>query len=87
MRQFDAGGTLKFDGPGSYQIRIKGYLDPDRSDWIGGMQITTRNDPGQLAVTTLVGKVMDQAALSGILNTLYEMHLPLLSVEHLEDDG
>jgi hypothetical protein len=36
-------------------------------------------------VTILEGHLPDQAALSGILNTLYEMHLPLLSVENLDE--
>jgi len=34
-------------------------------------------------VTELVGKVPDQAALSGGLETLYETHFTLLSVEML----
>jgi hypothetical protein len=36
-------------------------------------------------VTTLVGEMEDQAALAGVLNTLYELHLPLLSVEFLKE--
>jgi hypothetical protein len=31
--------------------------------------------------TTLEGKINDQSALAGVLNTLYELHLPVLSVE------
>jgi hypothetical protein len=34
-------------------------------------------------VTVLEGWLPDQAALAGVLNTLYELHLPLLSVEIL----
>jgi hypothetical protein len=34
-------------------------------------------------VTELVGKVRDQAELAGLLNSLYELHLTLLSVEML----
>ena len=34
-------------------------------------------------VTTLEGEVTDQAALAGILNTLYELHLPILSLKWL----
>jgi hypothetical protein len=34
-------------------------------------------------VTTLLGPVRDQAALNGVLNTVYELHLPVLSVEKL----
>ena len=36
------------------------------------------------AQTVLVGRLRDQAALSGVLNILYELHLPVLSVECLE---
>jgi hypothetical protein len=31
-------------------------------------------------VTTLKGELGDQAALAGVLNTLYELHLTVLSV-------
>jgi len=37
-------------------------------------------------VTELVGQVRDQAALAGMLNSLYELHLTLLSVEYLNDE-
>jgi hypothetical protein len=32
---------------------------------------------------TLVGQLADQAALLGVLNTIYGLHLPLLSVEYV----
>jgi hypothetical protein len=50
------------------------------------MRITTRQRKDQTTVTTLIGRVRDQAELSGVLNTLYELHLPILSVENLERD-
>jgi hypothetical protein len=34
---------------------------------------------------TLVGRLADQAALFGVLNTLYGLHLPLLSVEYVDN--
>jgi hypothetical protein len=34
-------------------------------------------------VTTLEGTLLDQAALAGVLNTLYTLGLPMISVEHL----
>jgi len=37
--------------------------------------------------TILQGPVSDQSELSGILNTLYELHLPLISVQYLGDAG
>jgi len=36
-------------------------------------------------VTTLDGEVLDQAALAGVLSALYNLHLPLLSVEYIEN--
>jgi hypothetical protein len=47
------------------------------------MRITTRQRKDQTTVTTLSGRVRDQAELTGVLNTLYELHLPILSVEIL----
>ena len=37
-------------------------------------------------VTTLFGSLPDQAALLGVQTALYELHLPLLSVERVKDD-
>ena len=36
-------------------------------------------------MTILVGHLADQAALSGVLNSLYGLHLVLLSVENLDE--
>ncbi len=39
--------------------------------------------PDGVAETVLTGEFQDQAALTGVLNTLYDLGLPLLSVECL----
>jgi hypothetical protein len=49
------------------------------------MTITEGSPEVQPPVTTLMGELSDQAALAGVLNTLYELHLPLLSVECLSN--
>jgi hypothetical protein len=49
------------------------------------MRLSKNNRVGQVPVTTLVGQLRDQAALIGVLNSLYELHLPILSVVHLEE--
>ena len=77
---------LNLDKPARYRICVKGALDPSWSGRLGGMTITTRSQEDQGMVTTLVGRLRDQAELSGVLNTLYELHLPILSVEHIKDD-
>ena len=74
-------------GPAIYRIHVRGRLDAGWSDRIGGMQITeTRGTNGQ-AETILVVRLADQAALSGILNALYELHLPVLSAECIDSDN
>jgi hypothetical protein len=45
------------------------------------MVIKATEGPEGARKTTLVGWLADQAALSGVLNTLYDLHRPLLSVE------
>ena len=72
---------VKFDGPATYQVVVRGFLDEKLSDRLGGMRITSESGGGQKPVTTLVGRLLDQAQLSGVLIALYEMHLPILSVE------
>ena len=81
--------VLTIDGPAIYRIHIQGRLDARMSDRIGGMQITEVRVSGRGPETILVGRLVDQAALSGILNSLYELHLPVLSAECIdaEDDS
>jgi hypothetical protein len=78
--------SYAFDKPGNYRIRVQGTLDESWSDRLGGMCITTNRREDQKMVTTLVGRMQDQAELAGVLNTLYELHLPLLSVKYLDGD-
>ena len=76
-----------FDRPGNYRVRVLGYLDESWSERLGGLRITEsslKDDEGP--ITELVGKVRDQAELMGVFDTLYNLHLPILSVECLKDD-
>jgi hypothetical protein len=66
--------------PAAYRIAVEGALDEKWSGRLGGMQITTTPRGNQKPVTTLCGAVQDQAALMGVLNSLYELHLSILSV-------
>ena len=62
--------------PMVYQIRIKGHLGREWTDWFEGLTITLE-DNGE---TLLTGAVVDQAALYGLLRKARDVGLPLLSV-------
>lgn len=76
---------FKIETPATYRIRVQGRVEQSWSDQLNGMAITHAEPSDKLQVTILIGHLKDQAALSGVLNTLYEMHLPLLSVENLDE--
>jgi hypothetical protein len=73
---------LSLVAPGTYTIRAQGRLDSPWSDQLGGLRITVTGT-GRHAVTILIGRLADQAALLGVLNALYELGLPLLSVDYV----
>jgi hypothetical protein len=75
--------TMNLDTPARYRVCVRGYLERSWSRRLGGMEITTAGREDKEPVTTLDGWLVDQAALLGVLNALYGMHLPLLSVEFL----
>jgi hypothetical protein len=74
-------------GPAIYEIRVRGHLEEKWSDQLGGLQITATLGAGGQAETLVVGRLVDQAALTGVLNTLYELHLPVVSVECVDRNG
>ena len=72
---------LEFHTPATYRIRVKGHLEDSWSDRLGGMTIEVTEQAEGAWEITLVGRLADQAAVLGVLNTLYGLHLPLLLVE------
>ncbi len=86
MAQPKSRKSIPFDKPGKYHIRVQGFLDESWSERLGGLRITAGSLEDQGPITTLVGQVRDQAELAGVLNSLYELHLTLLSVEYLNGD-
>ena len=74
---------VKFEKPGEYRIDVGGRLGEHWSNRLGGMLITTSESKDGIPVTRLVGNLRDQAELSGVLNSLYDLHLPILLVQYL----
>jgi hypothetical protein len=61
--------------PSTYEIRITGRLDPRWEEWFDGLTITVDNGD-----TLISGRVVDQAALHGLLRRVRDLGLPLVSV-------
>ena len=66
------------DQSATYQIKVKGNLDPSWSDWFDGFSIRSQGNE-----TTLFGMVIDQSALHGILAKINELGLVIISVEKI----
>jgi hypothetical protein len=66
----------------SYEIKIKGHLDESWADWFERLTFTYAGD----GTTTLSGRILDQAALHGLLKKIRDLGMPLLSVNRLNPD-
>ena len=76
---------LSVHAPAQYRIRVQGTVDESWSDYYGGMTMKSEAEGEPHPETTLSGELMDQAALIGALTRLYDMRLPILSVEYLPE--
>lgn len=72
-----------FDGPAAYQITVRGVIATGWSSRLENMTINRLTLEDGTTFTILTGELTDQAALSGVLNTLYELQLPLVAVNKL----
>ena len=63
-----------------YQIRIKGHLGHQWTDWFGGLTITLEENGD----TLMTGPVVDQAALHSMLRKVRNLGMPLISVTRVE---
>jgi hypothetical protein len=62
-----------------YVLLVQGALESWYSDRLSGMAVTVCETPDGPR-TTLAGVLVDQAALQGVLTTLYDLGLPVLAV-------
>jgi hypothetical protein len=75
---------IPFDNPATYQIIVEGRIGSNMSDRLGGMTICHSMMKNSSWITTLKGELNDQVALAGVLNIIYELHLPVISVIRLK---
>jgi hypothetical protein len=78
---------LSMTSPAIYRIRVRGALDAHLVRQLDGINLSEQSDSDEIPTAVLVGRLADQAALSGLLNALYELHLPLISLECLDAEA
>jgi hypothetical protein len=67
----------------SYRIVVEGVIDRVWHECLGGLEITEERQPGRPVVTQLEGRLVDQSALQGVIDTLFMLGLRLMYVEQL----
>jgi hypothetical protein len=68
--------------PMVYQIRIRGHLGSQWTDWFEDLTITLEEDGD----TLLTGPVVDQSALHGLLKKVRDLGMPLVSVNRVQSN-
>ena len=69
----------KRDTQARYEIRLKGHLSKEWSEWFNGMTIILENNGN----TLLIGWVVDQSELHGLLTKIRDLGMPLISLVNL----
>ena len=70
-----------------YRILVEGTFDPSWSECLAGLSISVHERPSPPPVTELRGPLQDQAALHGVLDTLFMLNTPVLLVERDSADS
>jgi hypothetical protein len=77
---------LRIGDSAMYRICVQGCLEDTWSDRLANMSITMDIKEGGAHISTLSGRLRDQAELVGVVNGLYELRLPLISLEMISID-
>jgi len=73
--------------PASYQIEVVGHLNSKKTTWFEGLTCANEYDEDGTPITTIVGEVLDQAMLHGLLAKIRDLGLPLLAVNRIKSSG
>ena len=73
--------SKQIDQTNTYCIRVKERLDHHITDLFGDLTITPLDD----GKTLLVGPFVDQSALRGLLNQLWNLNITVISVDKIEN--
>lgn len=82
MMSDEQSSKLAVDRPMVYEIRVRGHLSQQWMGWFEGLTIILEEDGN----TLLIGLVIDQAALHGVLKKIRDLGMPLVSVNPVDPD-
>lgn len=71
----------------TYQITVRGKLDESWQNQFADFRFSSGLDSHGNTLTMLTGKVIDQAALRGFVNKLWDLNLYLISVVSLNKEN
>lgn len=83
MKELYTNMDFDFKKAAIYKIIVKGEFIDGYPERLWGMQV--HKEKGKNIISSLVGRIADQAALSGILNMLYDKHMTVISVNMLSE--
>ena len=70
-----------WNGPAIYEIKAFGRLGDQWASWFEGLSIESQGK-----MTVLTGRIVDQAALHGLLAKIRDLGMPIVSVQCLGID-
>jgi hypothetical protein len=76
-----------FSMPATYIIQVEGLLDEVWAERLAGMKLRATKRNNLPPLTTLKGRLTDQAELLGVLNSLYNLRLTLTNVKRINIQG
>ena len=74
-----------FDCPAKYRIVVQGTVPESWADRLAGLEVLPCKQVDPQQRSTLQGVLRDQSELSGVLETLYRLHLTIVNVEQVDE--
>ena len=77
--------TKEFTGEAVYQITVNGKVDPKFMKTQNKLKVTHTKINNNKTISTLTGGIVDESALNGLLNLLYDYQYNVISVMKLNE--
>jgi hypothetical protein len=65
-----------------FSITLRGSFDVQWADYIEALLVDTQVAEGEAQTTTLLGHPIDLTAFLGTINTLVDLHFPVMACEY-----